>query len=333
VTHHVTPSSRERRQAGRAAVKRSAAEARAAEAEARAAERTADELTALTVRSAEQLAARCGAEHELSGESRALKQQLAELHGAVHDAAVKAQLAREHAQASYRDLELAHRKLIDSYYLSGAEKKIDIRDIPRFGDVARLVKAEGRLGMNFDRLYTLWQAVERAPDAAAIVEVGVYKGGSAKFICEALQSLGRTPTFYVCDTFSGHAVVNAELDPLHSSTAKFMDTSPESVTAYLAGYSNVRLVAGDIRETSRQLTHEPEFAFVHIDVDVYPATDFCLRFFGPRLADGAMLIVDDYGFLTCPGAKKAVDDFVAENPDFVFLHLLTGQALLIRAHR
>jgi len=69
---------------------------------------------------------------------------------------------------------------------------------------------------------------------------------------------------------------------------------------------------------------------VHIDVDVYPPTEFCLRFFAPRLARGALLVVDDYGFLTCPGAKKAVDDFVAAHAEFGMWHLLSGQAVVYR---
>ena len=104
-----------------------------------------------------------------------------------------------------------------------------------------------------------------------------------------------------------------------------------AVAEYLAPHSNVQLVVGDICETAaHQLAHESEFALVHVDVDVYPATDFCLRFFAPRLARGAFLIVDDYGFTTCPGAKKAVDDFTDAHCEFGMLHLLSGQAVLFR---
>lgn len=222
-------------------------------------------------------------------------------------------------------------ELRGSYYLSGARKKIDVREIDTFSDTARLVMSEGRLGMDYDRLYTLWQAALGAPPSLPFVEVGTYKGGSAKFIAETLRRAGRAPTFYVCDTFTGHARVDQERDSVHRTATKFLDTSAEDVAAYLAGCNNVQIIAGDIIETSARLAHEHAYGFVHVDVDVYPATDFCLRFFAPRLATGALLIVDDYGFLTCPGAKKAVDDFVAENHAYRLLHLLTGQALVYRA--
>jgi hypothetical protein len=41
-------------------------------------------------------------------------------------------------------------------------------------------------------------------------------------------------------------------------------------------------------------------------------------------------VVDDYGFKTCPGARKAVDEFAARHPEFSLWHLMTGQAVLVR---
>jgi hypothetical protein len=83
----------------------------------------------------------------------------------------------------------------------------------------------------------------------------------------------------------------------------------------------------DIVEISPRLD-EDSFGFVHLDVDVYPTTVFCLRFFAPRLAEGAVMIIDDYGVITC--VKRAADEFVAEFPQFRLWHLLTGQAILSR---
>jgi O-methyltransferase len=236
-------------------------------------------------------------------------------------------------KATYEELERRHADLQASYYLSGWKKKVDIASVPGFGELAAQVKAEGQAGMNLDRLYTLWQAVQRAPEHAPIVEVGAYRGGSAKFIAEAFRWRGLTPAFFVCDTFRGHARIDEVLDlPRHKVGGKFLGTSSAQVAAYLAPHANVQLVVGDIMETAPQaLAAESRFGLVHVDVDVYPPTEFCLRYFAPRLAPGAWLVVDDYGFTTCPGAKKAVDDFIAGHPGFSMLHLLTGQAIVFRA--
>jgi len=231
--------------------------------------------------------------------------------------------ARFEFQAKYEELRR-------HYQLSGLGKKVDISTLPDFAPIARRLMDEGRIGMHFDRLYTLWQAVTAAPDAPAVAEVGSYKGGSSKFIAETLRTLGRAPRFYVCDTFAGHARVDREIDGV-SDDGGFKDTSAESVAAYLAEYPNVQIVVGDIFESSARLAGETSFGFVHIDVDVYPPTAFCLDFFSTRLAPGAWMVVDDYGVVTCPGAQKAVDDFVRDNPTFSRVHLLTGQALVFRA--
>ena len=69
---------------------------------------------------------------------------------------------------------------------------------------------------------------------------------------------------------------------------------------------------------------------VHVDVDVYPVTKFCLDYFGDRMVAGGTMVVDDYGFKRTKGAWKAVEEFVAARGDFHRLHLLTGQAVLVR---
>jgi predicted O-methyltransferase YrrM len=238
----------------------------------------------------------------------------------------------ERLKDAYESLERRHADLQDGYYLSGSGKKIDIARLPGFADIAARVRADGRAGMHLDRLYTLWQALQHAPAGLPIVEVGAYLGGSARFIAETCRLRGQEPRFYVCDTFAGHARTDAAFDlATHRDGRKFVNTSPETVAEYLAPFPNVQLVVGDILDTApRVLGGESSFGFVHVDVDVYPPTDFCLRFFAPRLAPGALLVVDDYGFTTCPGAKKAVDDFVAAQPEFSMLHLLTGQAIVFR---
>jgi hypothetical protein len=215
-----------------------------------------------------------------------------------------------------------------SYYLSGVGQKVDVSQLPDFSTIAAAVIEDGKTGMDFDRLYTLWQAVMRAPQGYPAIEVGSYKGGSAKFIAGALRTAQSSPRLFVCDTFQGHARVDADIDGPNAARG-FTATSAEAVSAYLSDYPFVELVVGDFVETSARLTSSA-YGLVHIDVDVHPATIFCLNYFSTRLAPGAWMVVDDYGVVTCPGAQKAVDDFVRDSPSFSKLHLLTGQAVVFR---
>jgi O-methyltransferase len=211
-----------------------------------------------------------------------------------------------------------------------AQKKIDLLQIEPFATLARYARRKRRTYLHFDRLYTLWQGLMSMPaEAQAVIEIGVHRGGSARFIGDTLRAFGRELPFYVCDTFKGHVVVDPEVDGRHAVGKQFSRVDVAQVAEYLQDLPFIRLLEGDIRETSAHMAAEYAFGFVHLDVDVYPVTRFCLDFFGARLVPGAMLVVDDYGFKTCPGAKRAVDEFVAANPRFRLLHLLTGQAVLV----
>jgi O-methyltransferase len=217
------------------------------------------------------------------------------------------------------------------YYWTNAFKKIDIRQVMPFGEVAARVIRDHSTYLNVDRLYTLWQAVGSLPAAArAVAEVGVYRGGSAWFVAEALRLGGREVPFYVCDTFQGHVEVDESLDGLHRPGAQFTRVKAEKVARYLRGFAFARVVAGDIRETAATFASENAFGLVHLDVDVYPITRFCLDFFGPRIVSGGVIVLDDYGTTTCEGVKKALDEFKETNPDFRVFHLLTGQAVVTK---
>jgi O-methyltransferase len=170
--------------------------------------------------------------------------------------------------------------------------------------------------MDYDRLYILWQLAKQADNA--IAEIGVYKGGSSW-----LMSRASPQRFYAFDTFEGHPEVS-EFDGPHK-TGDFSQTSFKEVSEYLKA-PNVSVVQGDIRDTAI-LADDEVFSLVHIDVDVYPITKFCLEFFSQKLAPNGVIVIDDYGTTTCPGAKKAVDEFKG---DFTRLHLTTGQILLIK---
>lgn len=71
------------------------------------------------------------------------------------------------------------------------------------------------------------------------------------------------------------------------------------------------------------------FCFAHIDVDLYQATHDSLSFIYPRMVSGGIILFDDYGYPNCPGAKKAVDDYLIDKPE-ILISLPTGQAFLIK---
>ena len=73
------------------------------------------------------------------------------------------------------------------------------------------------------------------------------------------------------------------------------------------------------------------FGFVHLDMDIYSPTIFALNYFEKKMVKGGVILLDDYGFMSCPGIEKAVSEFDAHNKSKYFgFPLLSGQYILLR---
>lgn len=219
-----------------------------------------------------------------------------------------------------------------SYLWHNAYKKRDLRQVGGFSDRVARVHGDRTTLLGYDRLYTLWTLLQGIPlKGVALAEVGTYRGGSAHFMASVLEGLGASCPLLVFDTFEGHAVVDSDADGPHE-IGQFSDTSFEAVSAYLSPFKNVKVFKGDFLKTSATTPAlDGRFALVHADVDVYSVTKHILETFADRMVPGGVIVVDDYGFTTCPGAKKAVDEFaVTERNRYRLIELLTAQALLVR---
>jgi O-methyltransferase len=141
-----------------------------------------------------------------------------------------------------------------------------------------------------------------------LAECGVYKGGTAKILAE----LAPDRPVNLFDTFCGMPETDPDRD-LHKA-GDFADTTLESVRAYLAGHANVKCVAGMIPR-SLDAVRDRKFSFVHIDLDIYSSIKAACEFFYPRMERGGILLFDDYGYPSCPGARVAVDEFFSDKPE------------------
>ncbi|MBE0669799.1 MAG: class I SAM-dependent methyltransferase [Anaerolineales bacterium] len=222
-------------------------------------------------------------------------------------------------------------------YFGHAHFKQDfLPDAPVFGDLAKQVIQSGRSSLYFDRLQVIFQAIGhissqvKPSEKINSAEVGVYKGGTSYFIASCAKYFNVQVTHHCFDTFEGHDArdINSSVDTSHLP-AMFNDTQYESVRDYLSVFKNILVFKGRFQETCQELENK-KIHFVHLDVDIYDPTMFGLKFFHERLALGGVIIVDDYGFTTCPGVKKAVDEFVAVTPGYFSMTLLTGQYILVK---
>lgn len=232
-----------------------------------------------------------------------------------------------------------HQRQVPDYLRRTREKLIDLREIGGFGKLAQESIEANYTNHYYDRLFAIYQGIvnvkRNVKDCRSVLlaEVGVFRGGTARFAINCLKELGISDfQMHLFDTFEGHASkdINSQYDRTDTHTpGLFGKTSLEGVKAALGDLSGVHFHKGRFADTCGVI-EEKVFDYVHLDVDLYEPLVHALAFFADKVSVGGWLIVDDYGFLTCPGAKLAVDDFLAQHKNFTSLILLSGQCVLIR---
>lgn len=178
-----------------------------------------------------------------------------------------------------------------------------------------------------ERLFILYQLAKHVKTLeGSFAEVGVYKGGTARLIYNTPDSWFMY--YHLFDTFEGMP----ETDPTKDLHRKgdFKDTSLEVVSKLFENeQGEVRFHKGFFPTSADALSERCEYSLVHVDCDIYKSVKDCCEFFYPRMIKGGVIIFDDYGFPTCPGAKKAVDEFV-ETIREGLIYLPTGQSMIVK---
>lgn len=192
-------------------------------------------------------------------------------------------------------------------------------------------KAKPNTLVDLYRCHELWSLVGEAAKLAtgAIIEVGAWRGGTGALIAAKAQLLGINDLCYVCDTFCG-VVKAGSLDPSYSG-GEHADTSKTQVEQLYAslGLTNVRVLQGIFPDETGAPLQDTQFRFCHIDVDVYQSAKDVLDWIWPRLVRGGIVVYDDYGFDSCAGITKHVDEQRCIG-DRLVIHNLNGHAILIK---
>mgnify|MGYP006274538439 CR=1 FL=1 len=198
------------------------------------------------------------------------------------------------------------------------------------GTIALLRKVEPFTMTSPERVAALVEAtryVSRACVPGAIVECGVWRGGSMMAIALSLLELGDTTRdLFLFDTYEGmSASLDKDKDCSGNLAAQLLANTPagtdiwceagiEEVRANLlmTGYPAERLhfIKGKVEDT---LPHAGlgRIALLRLDTDWYESTRHELVLLYPQLVVGGVLIIDDYGHWQ--GAREAVDEYFA-NP-------------------
>lgn len=151
-----------------------------------------------------------------------------------------------------------------------------------------------------------WEVIEDALCASLAVEgdlaeVGVYRGGASL----GMSLLAPDRTVHLFDTFTG--LRQSQVAEPHYP-GEFSDTSLDQVKALFSEDAKVEFHEGWFPETVTPELAAKWFAFVHVDGDYYETTKAAIEFFWPRLSVGGSMVFDDFGWVQCPGVRRALNE-------------------------
>ena len=154
------------------------------------------------------------------------------------------------------------------------------------------------------------------------IEVGAYKGNTANVIADRIDLASSGKQYYLYDLFE-----HSESD-LHHAMPEHGAELFDKVKERFAAYPFVNVIKGYVPESFSQGFPE-QIAFAHIDLNQAPAEVEAIKQIVPRMVQGAILILDDYGWWSYRTQKEAEDPLLAEFGLDV-LELPTGQGLVIK---
>jgi O-methyltransferase len=176
----------------------------------------------------------------------------------------------------------------------------------------------------------------------AIVECGVWKGGSMMAVALTLKRLNHERDIYLYDTYGGMSRPS-EMDRYWTGRRILDDwnyeeeisgvgaVSLDEVRANLisTGYPEHRLhfVPGLVEKTIPDRAPD-KIAILRLDTDWYESTKHELEHLYPRLVPGGVMIIDDYGEFQ--GSRAAVDEYFADEP--VLLNRIDAASRLVVKH-
>jgi len=169
--------------------------------------------------------------------------------------------------------------------------------------------------------------IEKTGCAGDIVECGVWRGGIMMAVALALRNSGAaTRKLYLYDTFDGMSAPTAvDVDYEGKSATAHLSEQPKNKDNHYWAYSpiddvqrnvlatgypssHVQFVKGRVEDTIPGVIPD-QIALLRLDTDWYESTKHELIHLYPRLVQGGILILDDYG--SWQGARRAVDEYFA----------------------
>jgi len=146
-----------------------------------------------------------------------------------------------------------------------------------------------------------------------VAEVGVYKGGTAKILCQYSDS-----NIHLFDTFEGMPYFREEFDK-DWKLGSFGEVNFDEILSLFSNQKNVKIHKGIFPKDTSKFVENEVFKFVHLDVDNYDSYKESLNFFYNKVVSNGIIVFDDYNCDCCPGANIAIDEFFLDKPEKIII--------------
>ena len=182
------------------------------------------------------------------------------------------------------------------------------------------------------RCFELWKLIEQVSKLkeGSIIEIGVWRGGTGALIAKKAKICGIEDRVFLCDTFTGVVKVG-EKDSTYKGR-EHADTSRQVVEELIQtrmNLGNVEILEGIFPDQTGHRVEDLRFRFCHIDVDVYESAKDIVNWIWDKMVPGGIMVYDDYGFSTCDGITKYVEEQTMCK-DKIVIHNLNGHAIIIK---
>jgi len=170
-----------------------------------------------------------------------------------------------------------------------------------------------------------------------LVEFGIFQGWWVNYLWEQTERLALRRRIYGFDSFEGLSAPHPLYDDPFWQRGQYacsLEQVSRNVQSSLR--PRIKLVKGFFAQSLRgaDALLAGQFCFARIDCDIYePALD-CLRYLSHRLADGAILVFDDWPHALGFGEQRAFQEWLPTVPHlrFEFLFFNTIGHFYLRVH-
>lgn len=181
--------------------------------------------------------------------------------------------------------------------------------------------------LTMEPMWSLYEAVRYIVSKdikGDLVECGVFFGGAVMLATKTLLALNDTSrVLWLYDSFQGFVGQQAPDDrtwygdSIKNVLPDFDLIATANVESVGYPIEKIKFVKGDI-ETTAKNNQNREIALLRLDTDTYHSTKAELEYFFPKLVDGGVVIIDDYGHAL--GARRATDEYFSDPTRRVLLH-------------